>query len=72
MHKDIEKIIYNEPMILTRPGWTYHPPVTDENGKLRLGFPEHEAFIEINKKFYDAPSVLTPSGISTDFREVQR
>lgn len=54
MRKDIEKILYTEPMILTRPGWTYHPPVTDENGKLRLGFPEHEAFIEINKKFYDA------------------
>jgi len=53
MRKDIETIIREEPMLLTRPGWTYHPPTLDENGKLKLGFPNHEAFIEINKRFFD-------------------
>ena len=54
MRKDIEKMIREEPMFLTRAGWTYHPPTLDAQGKFRLGFPEYDAFIEICKRFRNA------------------
>jgi len=54
MRKDIEKMIKTELMALTRPGWSYHPPVYDEQGKFRLGFPDYEAYTRVNKRFYDA------------------
>lgn len=54
MRKDIEKMIREQPMFLHRAGWTYHPPTLDEQGKFRLGFPEHCAYIELCKRFYDA------------------
>ena len=54
MRTDIETMIRNELMALTRVGWTYHPPVFDDEGKFRLGFPDYEANLKINKRFYDA------------------
>ena len=53
MNKNTENILRKTPIFLTRLGWTYHPPVLDENGKFRYGFPEHDAFIEICRRFYD-------------------
>lgn len=54
MRKDIAKMIQKELMALTRPGWSYHPPVLDEQGKFRLGFPDYEAYTRVNKRFFDA------------------
>ena len=54
MSKDIIKILRETPLFLTRAGWTYHPPVLDENGRFLYGFPEYDAFIEICQRFYDA------------------
>ncbi len=54
MRADIEKMINNELMALTRPGWTYHPPVYDEQGKFRLGFPDYDAYTGINNRFRKA------------------
>lgn len=54
MRKDIESMIKNQLMALTRPGWSYHPPVYDEQGKFRLGFPDYDAYTRVNKRFVDA------------------
>jgi hypothetical protein len=53
MRTDIEKILRERPLFLTRAGWTYHPPVYGEDGRFRYGFPEYDAFLEIAKQFYD-------------------
>lgn len=51
---DIEQLIASEPMILTRTGWSYHPPVLDENGELVLGYPQYDSFTGIAKRFRKA------------------
>lgn len=54
MRADIARALREEGMMLLRAGWTYHPPVLDENGKFLLGFPEYDAFLGVAKRFFDA------------------
>lgn len=54
MRKEIAELLQNAPLFLTRAGWTYHPPVYDDGGRFRFGFPEYDAMLEIAKRFSDS------------------
>lgn len=51
MREDIKKMLLEEAMILHRAGYTYHPPMLDENNKMRMVYSSRDPFIEIDARF---------------------
>ena len=57
MRKDIEKMIKTELMALTRPGWSYHPPVYDEQGNV-IRYTESDGSVYATTNEYNEKGLL--------------